>query len=109
VASASDQRDSQREEILGADKTIAAERERLAALQSEWQEKLRSAELEFSLERAKLAREQAAVKERLFDLQKLESQAGPTDSGDAKPGRRWRLALGLGDDSEGADKLQKRP
>jgi chromosome segregation ATPase len=103
VTSASDRRDSEREEILSADKLIAAERDRLAALQTEWEQKLRSAELEFSVERAKLAREQAALKERLFDLQKLESQAGPTESGDAKPGRRWRLALGLGDEGEGVN------
>jgi chromosome segregation ATPase len=104
VASATDRRDSQCEEILSTDEIVAAERKRLAALQTEWEDKLRSAELEFSLERAKLAREQAALKERLFDLQKLESQAGSADSGDAKPGRRWRLAFGLGDEDEGANK-----
>jgi hypothetical protein len=90
------------EHVLNADELIAAERQRLAALQAEWEDKLRAAELEFSLERAKLAREQSALKERLFDLQKSESQAGPAaEPVDHKqPRRRWLSALGLGEEGE---------
>ena len=90
------------EQVLNADELIAAERQRLAALQAEWEDKLRAAELEFAVERAKLAREQSALKERLFDLQKIESQAGPAaDAVDHKlPRRRWLSALGLGEDGE---------
>ncbi|MBA3483379.1 MAG: hypothetical protein H0T51_16340 [Pirellulales bacterium] len=90
------------EQVLNADELIAAERGRLAALQAELEGKLRAAELEFSVERAKLAREQSALKERLFDLQKIESQAGPAaDPIDHKqPRRRWLSALGLGEEGE---------
>jgi chromosome segregation ATPase len=90
------------EHVLNADELIAAERQRLATLQAEWEDKLRAAELEFSLERAKLAREQSALKERLFDLQKSESQAGPAaEPVDHKqPRRRWLSALGLGEEGE---------
>ena len=94
--------DRHREEVLSADELVAAERERLAKLQTEWEEKLRAAELEFSVERAKLAREQAALKERLFQLQKLEAQGAglAAEGGDMKPRRRWLDALGLGDDGK---------
>jgi chromosome segregation ATPase len=99
--------DRQREEILSADAQVAAERERLAKLQAEWEEKLRAHELEFSLERAKLARDQAALKERMFELQKLEAQGAglAAEGGDMKPRRRWLDALGLGD--EGKDGKSK--
>ena len=90
------------EQCLNADELIAAERRRLATLQAELEGKLRAAELELSVERAKLAREQSALKERLFDLQKIESQAGPAaEPVDHKqPRRRWLSALGLGEEGE---------
>jgi chromosome segregation ATPase len=90
------------EQCLNADELIAAERGRLATLQAELEGKLRAAELELSVERAKLAREQSALKERLFDLQKIESQAGPAaEPVDHKqPRRRWLSALGLGEEGE---------
>src|SRR5690606_23776905 len=96
------------EEMLNSEPIIAAERERLAKLQSEWEEKLRAAELEFSVERAKLAREQAALKERLFELQKLEPVRS-TDDGDKQPRRRWLSALGLSEEGEGQQAPPKSP
>jgi len=98
--------DRRSEEILGADQLIAAERKRLAELQAEWENKLRSAELEFSVERAKLAREQAALKERLFELQKLDLPSSARDNGDGKPRRRWLAALGLGEEGEEGTKAK---
>ena len=89
------------EQILSADELIAAERERLARLQEEWEEKHRAAELEFSVERAKLAREQAALKERLFDLQMATPPSGASaDGAENKPRRRWLTALGLGEEGD---------
>ncbi|HMO83572.1 MAG TPA: hypothetical protein PKC18_01495, partial [Lacipirellulaceae bacterium] len=88
--------------VLDADSVVAAERERLAALTAEWEEKVRAAELEFSVERAKLAREQAALREKMFEMEKL--HPAPTqgdDGGDPhKPRRRWLSALGLQDDGD---------
>jgi DNA repair exonuclease SbcCD ATPase subunit len=94
------------EAILNVDEIVVAERQRLAAMQAEWEEKQRAAELELSLERAKLAREQSALKEKLFDLQKLETQGGPAaEGGDQKqPRRRWLSALGLGEEGDDAAK-----
>jgi chromosome segregation ATPase len=91
----------QTEAILNADEIIAQERERLTQLQAEWEQKVRTAELEMSIERAKLAREQAALKERIFELEKLAPQSAD-ESG--KPRRRWLSALGLHDDAEDASK-----
>jgi chromosome segregation ATPase len=88
-----------RDEVLNADELIAAERQRLAQLNAEWEDKLRAAELEFSVERAKLAREQAALRDRMLELQSAHAQLG--DAGDGgKPRRRWRAALGLQDESD---------
>ena len=85
---------------VDADEAIVAEREKLAQLQAEWEEKLRAAELEVSLERAKLAREQAALKEKMLEFQKTDPQGILANDADGKPRRRWLAALGLGEESE---------
>jgi len=88
-------------EMLDADALIQEERGSLKKLQEEWREKLRQAEIEISVERAKIAREKAEIEEKRRGLQ--EQGTGPDDpSGDsdrcAKPARgRWRAKLGLGD------------
>lgn len=99
----SDVIDRELERLLGADEKVAAERERLAALQAELEEKLRAAELEISLERAKLAREQAALKERLFDLQLSAPASGGAEAEGGKR-RRWLAALGLGEEGDESPK-----
>jgi chromosome segregation ATPase len=95
------------EEALSVDDVIVAERERLAQLTTEYEEKLRKAELELSLERAKLARDQAALRDRMLDLpsQTEKAAAGEADPADPnKPRRRWSFALGLQDDNAGGKK-----
>jgi hypothetical protein len=96
----------EREQILDGDEVVAAERQRLAALKTEWEGKLRAAELEFSVERAKLAREQAALRERMFELQSASPPAGSHDGpiDVNKPRRRWLSALGLHDEADDAKK-----
>jgi chromosome segregation ATPase len=71
-----------RDEVLDADEMIAAERERLAALTAEWEAKLRAAELEFSIERANLARAQAALREQTFELNSKQPQSTAGDVAD---------------------------
>ena len=88
---------SLREEIYSNDELIQDERQRLQEAQDEWQEKLRKAELELSVERAKLAREHSALEEKLATLQEASLDA-VEDEG--KPRRRWLSALGLKDDDE---------
>ena len=84
---------------LDADEVIAAQRQRLAALEEQWEAKLRSAELEFSVERAKLARDQAAIRDQLSTL-RAPSAPAAADGSDGKPRRRWLSALGLGEEGE---------
>ena len=86
--------------VVDADESIVVEREKLAKLQLEWEEKLRAAELEVSVERAKLAREQAALKERLYELDKGTPQANLGVDAEGKPRRRWLAALGLGEEAD---------
>ena len=52
-------------ELLNTDELIRVERENLTRLQEELQQKLRQAEIEVSLERARLSRERVAMEDRL--------------------------------------------
>lgn len=84
--------------VLDQDELIREERENLKRIQDEWRMKLRQAEVDISLERAKLARERAELDEKLQRLAssaKDHADAGP----DKKKSRRW-LSL-LVKDSEG--------
>ncbi|QDT71941.1 coiled-coil domain-containing protein [Lacipirellula limnantheis] len=89
-----------RNAAIDADEAIIAEREKLAMMQAEWEEKVRKAELEFALERAKLARDQAALKEKMFEFQKTDPQGILANDADGKPRRRWLAALGLGEEGD---------
>ena len=87
-------------EILDKDALIREERENLKRLQQQWEEKLRRAEIEISLERAKLARGKAELEEKLHTYehhrQTAEAQSSPPG---AKPARgRWLARLGIKDD-----------
>jgi hypothetical protein len=86
-------------ELLDKDEIIAAERAKLEALQKEWHDKLRSAELEMSVQRAALARKEAEIEQKLQEMQ--HAQADPAVGPDGKPRRRWLSALGLREDDEG--------
>jgi chromosome segregation ATPase len=85
-------------EVIDRDELIAGERVKLAALQKEWHDKLRSAELEMSLQRAALARREAEIEQKLQEVQ--HAQVDPAVGADGKPRRRWLSALGLRDDEE---------
>jgi len=83
------------EELFSKDEVIQNERQRLAELQGEWEDKLRAAELEISVQRASLAREKANVEEKLA---MLESQTAEQENKGGKPRHRWLSALGLDED-----------
>lgn len=93
------------ERFLDQDDVIRQQREHLRQLEEEWKEKLRKAELEVSLERAKIARERAVLEEKQRELNehlaKLES-GKPQESDDkTKPSRgRWLSRLGLNSGSD---------
>jgi len=85
-------------QILDTDAVIQEERKNLARLQEEWRDKLRQAEIEISLERAKNARERSQLDEKLRALE--QQGVNPTIVGKekepAKPTRgRWLARLGL--------------
>ncbi|NOY42758.1 MAG: hypothetical protein GXP26_13105 [Planctomycetes bacterium] len=86
------------EELFDRDDLIQAERTRLEQVQREWKDKLRDAELEMSVQRATLAREKAALEEKLANLQERSPESEEVDDG--KPRRRWLSALGLKNDED---------
>jgi hypothetical protein len=85
-------------DIFDKDELIQAERAKLEALQKEWHDKLRAAELEMSVQRATLARKEAELQQKLQAAQ--QAQADAPLAPDGKPKRRWLSALGLHDDEE---------
>lgn len=89
------------EPILENDKVIRKERQRLVSLQDQMQEKLRKAEIDISIERAKIARERAEIEEKLRAINKARGDEQP-ESGSrdeqSKPARgRWLAHLGIKD------------
>ena len=89
-------------EMLDQDAVVMEERERLKAMQDEWQEKFRKAEVDISVERAKIARERAEIEEK---LRTLEEYGGDQTDGGKQPEKpvrgRWLERLGLKDSNEG--------
>jgi hypothetical protein len=87
-------------QVLDQDELIRQERENVKQLQEELQEKLRKAEVESSLERAKLAREKAELEERMRSFESERgapgSDGGTDSSGKKQPARgKWLARLGL--------------
>ncbi|MCA9205710.1 MAG: hypothetical protein KDA59_21805 [Planctomycetales bacterium] len=84
---------------------LHADHEELQRLKDEWHDRLRQAEIDISLERAKLARERADMEQQLFELRKQQQQensisrASGEDGGKASRGR-WLTRLGLGRDDK---------
>jgi hypothetical protein len=95
--------DTQIAEILDHDVLVQEERRRLLELQNEWQDKMRQAEVEISVQRAKIARERSEVEEKMRVLEEGKaSLAADQASGTPrsledlkKPARRWLERLGL--------------
>ncbi len=86
-------------QMLDSDELVKLEREKLVGIQKEWETKLREAEIEMSLERAKLSRERAELEERLRNPVEAAKPATPEPvvTIDGKPVRRWLEHLGLRD------------
>jgi len=77
---------------------VVEERERLRLLQEQWHEKLRTAEIEISTERAKLARERIELEEqrRLLETGGPRPEAKPEAApAESHSGTRWLTRLGL--------------
>jgi len=86
--------------VLDNDAIVKEERENLRRLQRESEEKLRQAEIDLSLERAKLARQRAELEEKLRSQgsQEAKGEDDPAAHKPEKPARgRWLSRLGLKD------------
>ncbi len=90
-------------EVLDQDEVIRQERDNLNALQEEWREKQRKAEVEISMERAKVTRDQANLKAKMQELEAALAkfpQASDEGSKKAPTGGKWLAQLGLSDDDD---------
>ena len=88
-------------ELIESDELVQLEREKLRNIQQEWEQKLRQAEIEFSMERARLGRERAQLEERVRSLEASLPAAttkADTEKQEKPSGRRWLDRLGLKDD-----------
>lgn len=84
-------------EILDKDAIVQEERNNLRRLQQEWEEKLRQAEIEISVERAKIARQRAELEGQLHAADPGASHAQAEEPASGKPAHgRWLSRLGLG-------------
>jgi hypothetical protein len=93
-------------EILDHDELVRQERQRLEKLQDECNDKLRSAEIDISLERARLARAWAELDDRLARARPAtepNAEASTDAPGETKSNHgRWFAFLGLKDSGGGA-------
>ena len=97
------QKQAATESVLSADDVIKTERARLVEIQSQWQDKLRQAEIEISIEKAKIARERLQMEEKM----RLHTAQNPADGTPSTPGEtktphrgRWLSRLGLSGENE---------
>ena len=98
--------EDQSEQIIQKVSTVfLQERAKLAELQDQWKSKLRQAEIDISVERAKITRDRAEIEDKLAAYEKERSKhaadGGSPDGpngGAKKPTRgRWLARLGLKD------------
>ncbi len=88
--------------FLDQDELIREERESLKRQQEEWREKLRQAEIDISVERARLGRERIELQSQMQTIdqhrQATESLADGENSDDKQPRGLWLKRLGLKDE-----------
>ncbi|MEN6405690.1 MAG: hypothetical protein ABFC77_04375, partial [Thermoguttaceae bacterium] len=82
------------EQAVNSDAVIRQEREQLKRLQAEWREKLRQAEVDLALERAKIARQRAELEE---SRPAEKSPAASSANTESSRHGRWLARLGLTD------------
>ena len=93
-------------QMLDSDELVCQERESLKRLQDSLREQLRQAEVDISLERAKLARERSELDEKIRGIEAEKANLPPGGSSDhshdkgKKQGRKWLTQLGLGSAKE---------
>lgn len=82
------------------DRHVREERNKLSTMQDEWREMLRLAEVEISVERAKLARDQRKLEEQASqyknEIKRLEQNVANLEAGNSSSQGNWLTRLGLG-------------
>jgi chromosome segregation ATPase len=87
-------------ELLNSDELIRQEREKLLKAEAEWREKIGRAEIDISVERAKIARDRMELEEKMRLYQSDQSSRaadGAPGAPDKAPRGRWLARLGLKD------------
>jgi len=83
-------------ELMDADEVITVHRQRIAQLERDMEATLRAAELELSLERAKIARERVELDQLRSELESHRQEIAPNGMpAPGAPRRRWLSKLGL--------------
>jgi len=97
------------EELLASDELIQQERDNLERLQAQWRDKLKQAEIEISMERARIARERKELDSQLQtfrqEQQRLEARIAELQStrrpgNEPVPRNRWFSRLGLNESGD---------
>jgi hypothetical protein len=78
--------------MIESDELVQQERQKLRDIQQEWETKLRQAEIDLSMERAKIARERLAMEKQKDELSHLQVNTVPKEK---TIERRWLRILGL--------------
>lgn len=84
--------------MVDSDELVMQERQRLQQLKDDWEDKFRQAEIEASLERAKLSRERQELAQRAQELEEGLARLEQLEGGnqvERPSGRRWLAELGL--------------
>ena len=92
--------DSAAAELFDRDEMIAQERQRLRHVQEEWREKIGKAELDISVERAKVGRERAELEEKIRQYQAEQERRDDAADPNRPTKGRWLARLGLKDIDE---------
>ena len=90
------ERSAATDRVIDGDAVIRRERERLEQLQEQWREKLRQAEVELSVERAKLARQHAELEDRAkAGAAETSPETNAAEKVEQPACGRWLARLGL--------------
>ncbi len=88
-------------QMFDSNELIVQERMRLKDIQEEWEAKLRQAEIDLSMERAKLARERVELETQLMEIPQRSNQSRPAGQVGSDRQRRWLDYLGLKEEKNG--------
>lgn len=91
-------------QLLDCDELIQQERQKLREIQEEWESKLRQAEIDLSMERAKIARDRIALEKQMEELKQATPIAVSANGKEKSRERRWLNILGLGEQSSDQSK-----